>query len=130
MYAVIEAEVFKVENCAGGMYISAYAFGAIFLGERTATSRRPWCARITGFDDRWVYKREFMSGTRDYTRTNNADSRGTYVYYHLPPGIYEICRDVTWQRYERFFLLATKDGNWREISTEDVKQWLNQQNDT
>lgn len=126
MYGVIEAEVFKVENCAGGMYISAYALGAIFLGERPASSKRPWCARINGLDDKWGYKREFMRGTYDYTRTNNAGSRGTRIFYHLPPGVYEICRDVTWQRYERFFFRVEASGDWDEISKEKVDEWFSQ----
>ena len=122
MYGVIEAEVFRPYLSTRDMaYMS---LGIILLGEKPDIYKRPWVARIDGLDPTWGFKREFMRGTYDYTRTNNRASRGTHLYYAVPPGLYEVCRNVTWRRWERFFCRVDEDGGVHTISREEVEQCL------
>lgn len=113
MYGVIETELFR----------PAYE---IRQGRRTlySTHPRPWVAQICGLDDKWGYQREFMRGVYDYTRTNNVGSRGTRIYYHLPPGIYEVDRPVTWRRRERFFCRVDNNGDIHKLTREEVDECL------
>lgn len=58
--------------------------------------RRPWVARMDSGE------RVFVEGKKDYSRANRDGSRGVFMYYHLPPGRYEIRHlneDDTERRY-------------------------------
>lgn len=98
----------------------------IIAGSGWAAPRpRPWVARIVGPDPTWGLRREFMRGVYDYTLARKSGSRGIYVYWMLPPGMYEVYRPVSWKRDERFFIRVTDDGEWHKIGREEVEQCLN-----
>jgi hypothetical protein len=118
MYGVIEAEVFRPNYSRNDMKALAMAF--VFLGEKPSIYTRPWVARITGLDAQWMFKRIFMRGTYDYSQTNRVGSRGTRLYFAVPPGIYEVCRNTGWQRYERFFCRVENNGDIMRITREEV----------
>lgn len=87
--------------------------------------KRQWVARITGLDDKYRFKRDFLRPQRDYSRANSAGSRGIYEYYFLPPGIYEVSDPRSWRRVERYFIRATSDGKAVRISEQEVRRELN-----
>lgn len=122
MYGVIKAEVFRPDYSSDNL--KYLAMGLAMGAKKPEIYTRPWVARIEGLDRKFGYKRSFMRGAYDYTTTNNASSRGTYIYYAVPPGIYEVCRNVTWTRFERFFCRVDDNGNIHEISREEVEQCL------
>lgn len=84
---------------------------------------RPWVARITGRDPKYVYRREFIVGMRDYSKANSVGSRGVYEYFALPDGVYEVNERVTWKRTRRYFI-RVENAEITEIVREDVERWL------
>jgi len=80
----------------------------------------PWIARIVGLCPKYGFKREFLSGQKDYSLANSIGSRGVYEYFVLDPGIYEVHERITWKRSRRYFIRV--DGcDIIEISKEDAK---------
>lgn len=122
MYGVIKAEVFRPNYSTNDL---AYLAMGILMGARKPDIyKRPWVARITGTDPKWGFKREFMRGVNEYAESNNVGSR-KMRYYHVPPGIYEVCRHVTWTRYEQFFCRVDENGEVEKISREKVMEAIN-----
>lgn len=89
-------------------------------GVAWASRPRPWVARLTGLDDRWCFCREFVSGVYDYTYARRSGGRGIYLYFALAPGYYEVYRPISWRSDQRFFCHVTEDGDWHEVSREEV----------
>ena len=67
-------------------------------------SQKPWIARITGKDPKFGVAREFIQGTRDYSRANKPRTRGVYTVWSLEDGIYEINAPRAWGKTDRFFV--------------------------
>jgi hypothetical protein len=87
---------------------------------------RPWVARITGRDERYGYARQFMDFQRDYSRANSTGSRGVYLCYALPPGVYQVKQFLSWRSCRRYFCRVEPDGTLSEITQEEVDTWLDQ----
>jgi len=95
------------------------------LGDRTfgRPLSGPWCAKITGRDSKFGYKREFVQGKKDYTHANSKGSRGVFVFFLLESGyVYEVKGSRS-----RYFCAVTNDGEISTISKEDVEQWIETQ---
>lgn len=84
---------------------------------------RPWVARITGFDKKYGFKREFQRGQRDYSKANSIGSRGVYEYFALKSGIYEVHERPTWKRTRRYFI-RVEGAEIMEVSHEEVEGCL------
>lgn len=84
---------------------------------------RPWVARITGTDDHFGFAREFMRPVYDYTYASRK-GKNTWVYYFLPPGIYETKYPISWKHDERFFFRIDNDGSRHRIAREEVIECL------
>lgn len=94
-----------------------------FKGYLGRNQSRPWVKRLARVGER--LEREFMNGQIDYSQANSTGSRGVYLYYYLPAGIYEINERCTWTRTRRYYCRVEK-GQVVEIDKEEVEQWLNQ----
>lgn len=81
---------------------------------------KPWVARLTGLDDRYGFAREFVNGERDYSRGKEHHTRGVYLYFFLPPGLYEVFRPVSWRKSERYFIRVDEQGEWHKMSRDEV----------
>ena len=99
--------------------------GQQYMGRDTS---RPWVARITGFDDEYGYKREFMRGRWDYTNASSTGRRGIFVYYALEPGLYQVHERISWKHSKRYFILVQNvelyDSEIQKITQEEADQWL------
>lgn len=69
-------------------------------------------------------EREFVQGTRDYSRANRSGSRGIYAYYALKPGIYEINERCKLNRVRRYFIQVVGD-EYQEITREEAECLIN-----
>jgi hypothetical protein len=89
---------------------------------------RPWVARITGFDEEYGYRREFLRGQWDYTNASSTGLRGVMAYYTLKPGLYQVNERTSWKHTRRYFILVEDtglfDAEYREISQEEADEWL------
>lgn len=83
----------------------------------------PWVARIYDSGDGRAFAREFVAGRKDYSLGNSLGSRGVYLYYALPPGVYEVNAPRSWRRTERYFI-AVNEGRVTRISADEVRRWL------
>lgn len=95
------------------------------IGDDTAfiTKRRPWVARLTGLDDQYTFKREFIQGQKDYSQGNSVGSRGVYLYYALPDGVYEVNAPVSWKRDDRYFCYV-EDTVITRMTKDEAMAWL------
>ena len=93
-------------ECVGDNHIQEMRSADALFGSALGKSgmSNPWCARITGMDSRFGFRREFMDGQKDYSQANSVGSRGIYLYYTLPPGVYEVFSRETWQGARRYFI--------------------------
>ena len=82
-----------------------------------------WVAKITGFDDKYKYKRQFQRYKKDYRYSNKAGSRGLYAWYILAPGYYEVKKRLSWSRNERYFC-KVENGEIVRVDESEVRQWL------
>lgn len=87
---------------------------------------RPWVARITGRNGRFGFARTFMQGQIDYSQSNSTGSRGVYLYYALPDGIYEVNGRTSWRGVRRYFIMV-EGAEYVEIEKKEVEQWVQQQ---
>lgn len=88
-------------------------------------SRKPWVAKITGFDFKYGYKREFINGKIQRLRSNAAGSRGIEIWFLLESGfVYQARHFTSWKSEEKFFCKVTEDGDIEKISQEEVDEWL------
>jgi hypothetical protein len=83
----------------------------------------PWVARITGLDPVYKLAREFQSPVFDYSRATR-NGKNTYVYYFLPPGIYEVWYAISWKHETRYFIQVDESGVKHEIGREEVLECL------
>lgn len=89
------------------------------------TQPKQWVAELTGFDDKFGYKREFLPYNKDYSRANSKGSRGVYAHYILEQGrVYEVKEPVSWKNTIRYFCAVDAEGDIVKISKEDVDECL------
>ena len=81
---------------------------------------RPWCAHLLGLDPNYGFRRDFLYGMPDYTYGEEHHTRGVYLYFHLPPGLYETHRAISWKHCERAFWRVDEDGQLHSIEREEV----------
>lgn len=87
--------------------------------------KRGWCCQITGKDNKYTFKRFFLTGNKDYRHGNSLGSRGVYEYYNLEEGnVYEISSPVSWKKDDRYFCKIV-DNKLLRISKEEVLEWVN-----
>lgn len=91
---------------------------------RLGLGKRAWVARITGFDPRWKFAREFLRGQKDYTRASSTGNRGIYLVYFLETGYYEINERVSWKHSRRYFAEVVDDDLLIELSREELEDCL------
>jgi len=84
---------------------------------------RPWVARITGLDDRYEFRREFVECVRDWSDARSNGIRGIYEYFALPPGIYQVNECIRLGKSRRYFI-RVEGTEYEEITREEVEQWL------
>ena len=104
------------------MYASWH--GEIFAGKHYAVYKRPWVSRLVGAHPSGELQREFLRGLHDYSHGKEHHSRGVYIYFAIPPGVYEFFRPVSWRRNERFFGRVTEDGRIERIAKQEVIECL------
>ena len=79
-----------------------------------------WVAEITGFDDVYKYKREFLRYRKDYSRANSKGSRGVFAEYILESGkVYDVRSNKN-----RYFCTVNEQGDIVKIQETEVKEWL------
>lgn len=84
---------------------------------------RPWVAHINGLCPRYEFHRGFLRGRVDYREADKRGSRGVYLYFGLPPGIYEVYERQDHYRSRRYFARVA-DLAMPEISKREALQWL------
>jgi hypothetical protein len=105
MYSVLSAEYIK--------------------GSAWASRPKPWVARLTALDTRWGFTREFIKGVSDYTHVNGKrGGRGIYIYFAMPPGVYEVYYPISWKHDRRYFARVDEKGNITEITRDEVIECL------
>lgn len=95
-------------------------------GLRHPPRPNPWVARIVGTDSHWGLKRVFVKGVYDYTYARKSGGRGTFVYWFLSPGIYEVFYPTSWNpnRDVRQFIYVGEDGTIKTIERGEVVECL------
>lgn len=84
---------------------------------------RPYAAKITGFDPVYTFKREFVRGYWDYSHASKRT--GKRIYFPLEPNsIYDCFENEQGKRHWRGFILTNNQGDWQEITKEQVIEWL------
>jgi|SRR5579884_2167758 len=91
-----------------------------FLGRNQS---RPWVKRLIRKEGQLEH--EFMYAQIDYSQANGTGSRGVYLYYWLPSGVYEVNERCSWTRTRRYFC-RVEYGQLQEITQEEVEQWLSE----
>lgn len=89
-----------------------------------ASRPMPWVARLTGTDPHWGFQRQFIKAAFDYTYARKSGGRGIYLYFALPPGIYEVYYPTSWKRERRYFARVNEAGEVFEITCEEVFECL------
>lgn len=86
---------------------------------------RPWVAEITGVSLKYRYARTFLRGKADYKGSNSKGTRGVWMWWTLESGhIYEAKYRTSWNRWEHRFLTVTDDGDIKDLTEEEVWEWL------
>lgn len=86
---------------------------------------RPWVAELLGFDLRYTYRREFVRPKIDYTHANSRGTRGVWFWWTLDSGrVYEARYRSTWTQWHHRWLTVTADGDLKDLTEEEVRQWL------
>jgi len=93
---------------------------ARFMGRNKSN---PWVARLRGLDEKWGFARKFMHGQTDYSQAKMTGSRGIFIYYALPDGIYEVNERVSWKHVKRYFI-RVEGIEIVKISREEVLKCL------
>ncbi|OPY47875.1 MAG: hypothetical protein A4E42_00229 [Methanoregulaceae archaeon PtaU1.Bin222] len=85
---------------------------------------RFWVARITGYYGTENFKREFLYGKRDYSKSNSKGTRGIFVWYVLESGgYYEVSSPHSWHSIERYFCKVSEDGEIVRVDRNEVDVW-------
>lgn len=77
-----------------------------------------WLAHLVGHDGH-RFVREWPNGVRDYSEANRSGSRGIFVYYALPDGIYEVNDRYHWNKVRRYYIRVS-DATITEITREEA----------
>ena len=87
-------------------------------------SNRSWVAEISGFDNRFGYKRKFLRPKHDYSKSNSRGSRGVYAnYFPEHHKIYEVSAPKSWKSIDRYFCVFDNGGEHR-LTEEEVRECL------
>jgi hypothetical protein len=103
------------------------AYG-IIVSEVTGAGYRyhPWAARLTGLCPKYGFRREFINGIKDWTHVKKAKRGerwpGVYIYYAVPPGLYEINHRMSKGRQYREYILVLEGGELKTISKDEAKK--------
>jgi len=84
-----------------------------------------WVAKIIGTDARYKYQRMFLSGNKDYRKSNSVGSRGVFLWYLLDSNnVYEVSAPISWKRTERYFCTVNQAGKIIKVNEDYVKAVL------
>lgn len=86
-------------------------------------SRKPWVARITGVDQKYKFKRDFLDSQVDFSQSNSKGSRGVYLYFYLYDGVYQVYENLSWSKARKYFC-CVETGEVCEIDEAEVRAWL------
>jgi len=121
-----EAAAVLAEDAAA--LASAAPFDPGFRAQWTAEQymgRKPWLARITGYDPKYGYQREFARAAKDWrTASGRGGHRMDFCWTLALNEVYEAWWPDGSRRSRRAFLRATPEGDVTEISEEEVTGWL------
>lgn len=85
----------------------------------------PWVARLAGLDARWGFQRQFIKAVYDYTYARGKrGGRGIYLYFAMPPGLYEVYYPTSWKHDRRYFARVDDNGDITEITRDEVMECL------
>lgn len=85
-------------------------------------STRPWIAEIVGLDVKYKFKREFIQGKTDYSKSNSKGTRGVVIWFIVEDDkIYQIYHHLSWKRSEKYYCKIV-DGKQVRMSEEDVSE--------
>lgn len=88
-------------------------------------SRMPWVAEITGADSKFGFKRSFLKGNWERSKSNYTGSRGTKLCFILESGkLYEVKSPVSWRSVDRYFCVVTEDGDIKRTTETEAKTCL------
>lgn len=86
--------------------------------------RMPWVAEITGRDDKFGFKRQFLEGKWQRRDSNGAQSRGVMLEFCLESGrLYQVHSFVSWRKTDRYFCIIEGDLIKR-LSENEAMEWL------
>lgn len=86
--------------------------------------RMPWVALITGRDEKYGFKRDFLEAKWLRRDANGAQSRGVMLEFCLDTGrLYQVHSFVSWRKTDRYFCIAESDSIMR-LSENEVMEWL------
>ena len=89
---------------------------------------RFWVAKITGYYGTENFKREFLYGKRDYSKSNSKGTRGIYIWYILESGCYyEVSSPRSWSRIERYFCKVSEEGEITNVDRKEVDAWCSRE---
>jgi hypothetical protein len=129
MKTYLRLEIFNDNlRSIGTLYTNILNEGMPGLGNKIIGNIPPscWVAEITGFDAKYKYDRHFLKYKKDYSHANSKGSRGIYGEYILESNhIYEVKEQISWSRTKRYFCMATEDGEIKELTEQEVINWLN-----
>lgn len=84
--------------------------------------RKPWVAEIIDLSRRGI-QRHFVEARIDYLRANAGGSRGVYLHWMLPAGLYEVRSFESWRREARYFV-SSHDGEITKITRAELETSL------
>lgn len=88
---------------------------------------KPWVARLSGLNEQFGYQRAFMRGQIDYSHANSVGSRGVWLHYALPIGIYEVNARESWKHVRRYFISVEDVQDEAPLIREVAREWVDQQ---
>lgn len=87
--------------------------------------RMPWIAEVTGIDNKFGFKRNFLKGNWERSKSNATGSRGTRLCFVIESGrLYEVKSPQSWRSIDRYFCTVSEEGNIRRITETEAKTWL------
>lgn len=88
-------------------------------------TRMPWVAEITGIDTKFGFKRNFLTGNWERSKSNSIGSRGTRLCFVLESSkLYEVKSPVSWRTTDRYFCTVNDLGEINKITETEAKSWL------
>lgn len=86
--------------------------------------RMPWVAEITGHDNKFCFKREFLKAKWLRRDANGAQSRGVMLEFYMESGrLYQVHDFISWRKSDRYFCIVDGDKITR-LSENEAMQWL------